>query len=570
MLGDDGVTKLAVAKVVVTRIAGCVGLLSALAVICETYDSRAAKDRILFWLQAGSLTIPIVSLLGPWPAPRNTQGLWGARGTQTTCTLQGLAFHLGATPLAVWDVFLSISFVLTIKYNWSEEQLRKAIRIAHYFVWPISVFRAGILLFYDLYNPSVMGIYCAVAMAPPDCMESGEPCQRGSERHMVINTYISTFCFVVVIIVSTCCMTMITLHIRQVEHRGARHRFSHIAATLQRRDGENGSSSGAVGSSSNYEDVGTGDDSTSVRGSSRSVLNHGRQQRRNVLRQTSSTNRRRLSRQTATKGVMYSFTLLVTYLPVFGVFYFPHNRAVHLSVSLFSNSYPVYYLLVFLYRREHMKTTYGRWVRNIVVSPASAPAWIWSRVFRCPWRPEQENSDTVRCDGTAAAAAVVRNIALQGAFDINGTEPSRAREPAPSSANNDDSDDDVAFVTGHPVRSNNHLSLDEANDRDNDCSEKNNENMIEETSSEERPSLPTGHHATPLVEEEASHDFKPDAMDHLYDSPVIDDTADSQAEPNTGVSEVDPDTNSDIEEQATDATENFESVVQDSVDQEPE
>ena len=240
MLGDDGVTKLAVAKVVVTRIAGCVGLLSALAVICETYDSRAAKDRILFWLQAGSLTIPIVSLLGPWPAPRNTQGLWGARGTQTTCTLQGLAFHLGATPLAVWDVFLSISFVLTIKYNWSEEQLRKAIRIAHYFVWPISVFRAGILLFYDLYNPSVMGIYCAVALAPPDCMETGQPCQRGSERHMVSNTYISTFCFVVVIIVSTCCMTMITLHIRRVEHRGARHRFSHIAATLQRRDGENG------------------------------------------------------------------------------------------------------------------------------------------------------------------------------------------------------------------------------------------------------------------------------------------------------------------------------------------
>ena len=66
---------------------------------------------------------------------------------------------------------------------------------------------------------------------------------------------------------------------------------------------------GAVGLSSNYVDVGTGDDSTSARGSSRSVLNHGRQQRRNVLRQTSSTNRRRLSRQTATKGVMYSFTI---------------------------------------------------------------------------------------------------------------------------------------------------------------------------------------------------------------------------------------------------------------------
>ena len=91
-----------------------------------------------------------------------------------------------------------------------------------------------------------------------------------------------------------------------------------------------------MGSSpSNYDDVGTGDDSTSVRGSS--VLNHGRQQRRDVLRQTSSTNRRRLSRQTATKGVMYSFTLLVAYLPVFGVLYFPHNQMVHMTASLFSN-----------------------------------------------------------------------------------------------------------------------------------------------------------------------------------------------------------------------------------------
>ena len=88
------------------------------------------------------------------------------------------------------------------------------------------------------------------------------------------------------------------------------------------------------------DDVGTGDDSTSIRGSS--VLKRGRQQRRNVLRQTSSTNRRRLSRQTATKGVLYFFTLLVTYLPVFGVFYFPHNQLFHMTAILFSNIYPVY------------------------------------------------------------------------------------------------------------------------------------------------------------------------------------------------------------------------------------
>ena len=70
--------------------------------------------------------------------------------------------------------------------------------------------------------------------------------------------------------------------------------------------------------------------------------------------------------------------------------------------------------------------------------------------------------------------------------------------------------------------------------------------MIEETCSEERPSSPTGHHGTSL-EEEASYDFKSDAMDQLCDSAVIDDTADPQAEPITGVSEVDPDSNSNIE-----------------------
>ena len=36
-------------------------------------------------------------------------------------------------------------------------------------------------------------------------------------------------------------------------------------------------------------------------------------------------------------------------------------------------------------------------------------------------------------------------------------------------------------------------------------------------------------------------------MDQLCDSAVIDDTADPQAEPITGVSEVDPDSNSNIE-----------------------
>ena len=196
-----------------------------------------------------------------------------------------------------------ISFVLTTKYNWSEEQLGKVIRIAHYFIWPISVFRAGILLFFDLYNPSVMGIYCAVAMAPLDCTESGEPCQRGSERHMVINTYISTFCFVVVIDPTARFAVQATeydyfAHTTSGTSRCATPFLTHCRHAA----GENGSSSGAVGSSRKYEDVGTGDDSTSARGSSRSVLNHGRQQRRNVLRQTSSTIRRRDHTHKETSG----------------------------------------------------------------------------------------------------------------------------------------------------------------------------------------------------------------------------------------------------------------------------
>ena len=167
------------------------------------------------------------------------------------------------------------------------------------------------------------------------------------------------------------------------KHRGARHRFSHIAATLQRRDGENGSSSGAVGLSCNYEDVGTGDDSTSVRGSSGSVLNHGRQQGRNVLRQTSSTIRRRLSRQMATKAVMYSFTLLVTYLPVFGVFYFPHNQAVHMTVSLVI----LYTICLHSCTAVHMKTTYGRWVRTKQEPPCSSRVLrgTHSRLVPCWW-----------------------------------------------------------------------------------------------------------------------------------------------------------------------------------------
>jgi len=92
-----------------------------------------------------------------WPIPSDTQGpMWGAVGTTGTCTAQGFFVQLGIlSPL--YNVALSLYYLLLIKYNWSEERLRSIQLPIHAAILTFSFGTAFACLPLTLYNVSKDG-----------------------------------------------------------------------------------------------------------------------------------------------------------------------------------------------------------------------------------------------------------------------------------------------------------------------------------------------------------------------------------------------------------------------------
>jgi hypothetical protein len=70
--------------------------------------------------------------LSTWPIPADSayKGVWGspynyaAVGNKATCTAQGFGIQLGVTASAFYNVMLSVHYILTIRFNFSEHELK--------------------------------------------------------------------------------------------------------------------------------------------------------------------------------------------------------------------------------------------------------------------------------------------------------------------------------------------------------------------------------------------------------------------------------------------------------------
>ena len=121
--------------------------------------------------------------------------LYGASGSFATCSLQGFLIQLGFCATPMFNVALSSCYLLTIRYNWHERDLRRYSAIMQAFVWLWSGTSAILPLFFDLYNP--FSNFCWVTNFPKGC--EGDDCIRGGDSApiwtMVLQTTPGWACF---------------------------------------------------------------------------------------------------------------------------------------------------------------------------------------------------------------------------------------------------------------------------------------------------------------------------------------------------------------------------------------
>jgi hypothetical protein len=99
-----------------------------------------------------------------------------AHGNQATCSTIGVVLLYSVISMAFSSCYISIYFMLTIRYNWKDERIRSYEWFAYLVAFCIPFSYSVVGLVYDFFNPNATRL-CAISEYPTGC--EGDECIRG-------------------------------------------------------------------------------------------------------------------------------------------------------------------------------------------------------------------------------------------------------------------------------------------------------------------------------------------------------------------------------------------------------
>jgi len=150
---------------IVTKFTSFLSLMGSVAIILEVIAERrinanyprrsGASPSIGLILVSTSISDIIFSttfFIGNWAVPKDAPYMWNALGSTQTCTAQGFFVQLAWTATPCFSLALSVYFLLIVRYNWTQQQLKKLDPYVHGGIWLMALIMAIVPLFYDMYN----------------------------------------------------------------------------------------------------------------------------------------------------------------------------------------------------------------------------------------------------------------------------------------------------------------------------------------------------------------------------------------------------------------------------------
>lgn len=104
-----------------------------------------------------------------------------ASGTQATCTIQGFIIQVGLIGSMLCTAWLSLGFLLMVKYNWRQQKLMKLERVVVAFTFLLAFGSAIFLAVVDQFNPVSTG-FCWIGDFPRNIELSGVAYEDFAER----------------------------------------------------------------------------------------------------------------------------------------------------------------------------------------------------------------------------------------------------------------------------------------------------------------------------------------------------------------------------------------------------
>ena len=239
----DDLTEMQTKIVAITiRISAMLSILGSVIVLRRILDpeTRATKlktlyHRIVLFICVNDILGSTAMFMGTWPIPKDnvhSNFIWGNIGDQMTCNVQGYFVQSAVVSVAICTVFLSIYFLLFVRYNWSEKRLKKIERLMQFCV-TIEYVSSLIPLFDESYNTTP--IFCWIQSYPLNCdVDVTVECLRGDNANIyrILLMVIPISICIVIIIVA---MTMLYASVREQEMKISQYTSRRALDTLSKR-----------------------------------------------------------------------------------------------------------------------------------------------------------------------------------------------------------------------------------------------------------------------------------------------------------------------------------------------
>ena len=132
-------------------------------------NKRGTYRRLVLGMSMCEVSSSVAWFFTMWPIPRGTPGVYGAVGTQGTCTAQAFFAQFSLSSV-MYNASLSVYFVLVIVKKWSDDRIFKVKPFIHMHAMAWGLGTALASTFLTLFNQ--VGWDCWIIASPVGCEES--------------------------------------------------------------------------------------------------------------------------------------------------------------------------------------------------------------------------------------------------------------------------------------------------------------------------------------------------------------------------------------------------------------
>jgi hypothetical protein len=204
---------------------------------------RRLKDhllsRIMFGLSFGDIVTTSAVFLQPFLIPPVDPVLRFASGNQTSCNALGTLMRFPGT-VATYNCFLSIYFLLTVRYNWNPKESQSFWKwecLGHVCALSIPVVFgiAGILT--DSFNIQALLNICEMGPLPTDCIVNEDiECIRGGEISLTLD-WAYTGIQLILTVIAICATITLYRFVRNRTIQSNQYAFAHYNNGRRRESG---------------------------------------------------------------------------------------------------------------------------------------------------------------------------------------------------------------------------------------------------------------------------------------------------------------------------------------------